>query len=201
VTAARSRLAHVARSILGHPIRSAGKVVALVRAQRLFRDCRRGTSVYAFGRVRVEGGLGIRLGDRITFVGGMVPTELLCDPGATLSVGAGTVMNYGASIEASRSVRIGQRCMLASFVRISDRGPAGSAEVTIGDDVWLAHGVIVEPGVTIGDGSVVSAGSVVTSDVPARSIAAGNPARSMSLAMTGAGRPAAPAGPVRQGAP
>lgn len=33
------------------------------------------------------------------------------------------------------------------------------------------------PGVTIGENSIVGAGAVVTSDIPADSIAVGNPAR------------------------
>jgi maltose O-acetyltransferase len=66
--------------------------------------------------------------------------------------------------------------MFGSMVRIRDAGEGGVAAVLIGDDVWLAHGAIVEPGVTIGAGSVVSAGSVVRSDVPPRSLAVGNPA-------------------------
>ena len=41
----------------------------------------------------------------------------------------------------------------------------------------LGGGVIVCPGVTIGDRAVVGAGSVVTRDIPADSVAAGNPAR------------------------
>lgn len=40
-------------------------------------------------------------------------------------------------------------------------------------------GVTINPGVTIGDGAVVGSGSVVTRDVPAHTIAAGVPARTI----------------------
>jgi acetyltransferase-like isoleucine patch superfamily enzyme len=53
--------------------------------------------------------------------------------------------------------------------------------VVIGDDVWIAHAAIVEPGVRIGRGSVISAGSVVMEDVPDFSLAVGNPAHSVPL--------------------
>ena len=43
--------------------------------------------------------------------------------------------------------------------------------------MWLGGGVIVCPGVTIGDNCVIGAGSVVTKDIPASSLAVGNPAR------------------------
>ena len=49
--------------------------------------------------------------------------------------------------------------------------------IVIGANVWLGGGVIVCPGVTIGDNSVIGAGSVVTKDIPAHSLAVGNPAR------------------------
>lgn len=49
--------------------------------------------------------------------------------------------------------------------------------VTIGTRVYVGHGVIVLPGSTIGDESVIEAGAVVRGDIPARSVAAGNPAR------------------------
>ena len=49
--------------------------------------------------------------------------------------------------------------------------------ITVGNDVWLAANVTVNPGVTIGDGAVIGSGSVVTKDIPARMLAYGNPCR------------------------
>jgi maltose O-acetyltransferase len=80
--------------------------------------------------------------------------------------------------------------MIASMVRVCDVDADGAAPIVIGDDVWLAHGVIVEPGVTIGAGSVVSAGSVVRRDIPPRSLAAGNPVTCTPLVAGARARPA-----------
>jgi acetyltransferase-like isoleucine patch superfamily enzyme len=49
--------------------------------------------------------------------------------------------------------------------------------ITLQDNVWIGFDVCVLPGVTIGEGAVVGARSVVTADVPAYTVAAGNPAR------------------------
>ena len=49
--------------------------------------------------------------------------------------------------------------------------------VKIGNGCWIGGGVIILPGVSIGDGTVIGAGSVVTKDIPANSVAVGNPCR------------------------
>ncbi len=158
-----------------------GVVMALLRARMLFRGCRTGVRIRAGGYVRVIPTGDIALGDRVTFLGGMVPTELVAHEGAELSIGSSSVVNYGSSFEACRSIRIGSRCWIASFVRIADRGWHGTAPVTVGDDVWIAHGATIEPGVNVGNQSVIAAGSVVTQDVPPQSLAIGNPARCVRL--------------------
>ena len=48
---------------------------------------------------------------------------------------------------------------------------------TIGNDVWLGHGVKVLKGLAIGDGAIVAAGAVVTKDVPPYAIVGGVPAK------------------------
>ncbi len=42
---------------------------------------------------------------------------------------------------------------------------------------WIGAGVTICPGVHIGENSVIGAGSVVIHDIPANSVAAGNPCR------------------------
>lgn len=47
--------------------------------------------------------------------------------------------------------------------------------IIIEDNVWIGGGTIICPGVTIGENSVICAGSVVVKDIPANSLAVGNP--------------------------
>lgn len=49
--------------------------------------------------------------------------------------------------------------------------------ITIGNNCWIAGNVTIIGGVTIGAGCVIGAGSVVTRDIPANSLAVGNPCR------------------------
>lgn len=49
--------------------------------------------------------------------------------------------------------------------------------INIGDNYWIAANVVITGGVTIGEGCVIGAGSVVTRDIPANSLASGNPCK------------------------
>ena len=172
------RLAATDPAAAGDRVRRA---FGVLRALWLFRRCERGPLVNAIGPVHVEAAGRIRLGERVQFWPGMIPQEVVCAAGGELTVGAWSMFNYGVSLRAHRSIAIGERCMFGSMVQIHDSDGKITAPIAIGDDVWVAHGAIVQPGVTIGDGSVVAAGSVVTEDVPPRSLAVGNPAKCTPL--------------------
>ncbi|MFF4905187.1 acyltransferase [Streptomyces sp. NPDC001260] len=80
-------------------------------------------------------------------------------------------------------VRIGAHTSLLGFNHSTApdrpvfRQPHTSRGIKVGDDVWIGSHVVVVDGVTIGDHCVIGAGAVVTKDVPAWTVAAGNPAR------------------------
>ncbi|WP_427165265.1 DapH/DapD/GlmU-related protein [Streptomyces sp. C1-1] len=80
-------------------------------------------------------------------------------------------------------VRIGAHTSLLGFNhsmapdRPVFRQPQTSRGIKVGDDVWIGSHVVVVDGVTIGDHCVIGAGAVVTKDLPAWTVAAGNPAR------------------------
>ena len=60
---------------------------------------------------------------------------------------------------------------------IIDQPMENAGAVTIGDGAFIGINAVILPGVSIGDHAVVGASSVVTRDVPAYSVAVGNPAR------------------------
>lgn len=177
-------LARLLRLLVTNPreaVERIPRVLGVLRAQYLFRHCNCGALIVALGQVDVHVEGTVTLGDRVQFAGGMFPTTLHAGPAATIRIGAETLLSYGAAICAVERVEIGARCQIASLVTIRDRSETRRGPVIIGDDVWIAYGAIVEPGVTIGHDSVIGAGSVVVTDIPAFSLASGNPAVAVPL--------------------
>lgn len=99
----------------------------------------------------------------------------------------GVYINRHTFLDATEQIIVKSGAMIGPFCYITDHdhvmsmdgvegGLTGSPTV-IGKRAWLGAHVTVLKGVSIGDGAVVGAGSVVTRDVPANSVAVGNPAR------------------------
>jgi acetyltransferase-like isoleucine patch superfamily enzyme len=108
-------------------------------------------------------------------------------------------MGDNVHIVAHEAVVIGDNCLIASKVFISDTSHGGysgvtghtsptvppalrpmyTRAVTIGNNVWIGENVSILLGVTIADGCIIGANAVVTNDVPRDCIALGVPARTV----------------------
>lgn len=101
---------------------------------------------------------------------------------ARIEIGEGTGMS-GVSIVANNSVIIGKNVMIGANTKIGDRDDHSEllgtvdAPVYIEDNVFIGMNCLILKGVTIGENSVIGAGSVVTKNIPANSVAAGNPCK------------------------
>lgn len=111
-----------------------------------------------------------------------------CDYGYNISIGENFYANYNCTIIDCAKVTIGDNVFIAPNVSLFTAGHPIHPDVrndqleyaipiSIGNNVWLGGGAIVNPGVTIGDNTVIGSGSVVTKDIPANVIAVGNPCR------------------------
>lgn len=113
---------------------------------------------------------------------------LYVDYGTQLSIGHRVFANYGLTALDCAPITIGDDTQIGPHVQLlTPTHPLDADErrnkveaagaIVIGSNVWIGGGAIVLAGVTIGDNAVVGAGAVVTRDVPANSVAVGNPAR------------------------
>ncbi|WP_330949437.1 sugar O-acetyltransferase [Virgibacillus sp. MG-45] len=111
-----------------------------------------------------------------------------CDYGYNIAVGNNFYANYNCTILDCAPVTIGNNVMLAPNVSVFTAGHPVHYEprnagwehalpITIGNNVWIGGGAIINPGVSIGDNTVIGSGSVVTKDIPANVVAVGNPCR------------------------
>jgi len=122
-----------------------------------------------------------------------------CDYGCNLHIGNNVTVNTGCTFVDCNKITIGNNVLIAPNVQIytathptelNERltpveTPQGveyirhtfALPVVIEDGCWIGGGVVILPGITIGKGSVIGAGSVVTKNIPANSLAVGNPCR------------------------
>ena len=112
----------------------------------------------------------------------------------SLIIGDNAEIGDYSHITTINKIRIGKNFLTGKNVLISDNAHGSSdydilsiapthrqliskGPVIIGDNVWVGEKASILPGVTIGDCAIIGAGSVVTSDVPAYTVVAGNPAK------------------------
>ena len=143
-------------------------------------------SVRLRGRIHLSGAGEISLGEGVSFNGTVVPVELATYDEGRIEIGSRTFINYGSSIAARASVKIGSDCLLGHYTFVMDNDQHDivrhtelpqSDPVIIEDHVWIGSKAVILPGVRIGSRAVIGAGSIVTKDIPARCVVAGNPAR------------------------
>lgn len=146
-----------------------------------------------------EAGSRIVIGDRVVLnsylrsnpIGVARPVSLrTMRAGAELILGPDVGLS-GVSICAAQRVEIGEGTYVGADTVIFDNdfhapkgewnwgpfSPENPKAVLIGRGVFIGARAIILKGVTIGDRAIVGAGAVLTKNVPARGIAAGNPAR------------------------
>jgi maltose O-acetyltransferase len=108
---------------------------------------------------------------------------------AKIRIGDRTLINSGVTILAYAPITIGDEVMIGPNVNLftsghdpdlsglESREAVVTGAIQIESGVWIGGATTILPGVTIGRRSVIGAGSVVTRDIPADSIAVGNPCR------------------------
>ena len=73
----------------------------------------------------------------------------------------------------------GTHASVSGDVPYKYQGITTPAPIRIGRGAWIGQNVVILPGVTVGELAIVAANSVVNRDVPARTLAAGSPARNI----------------------
>ena len=111
-----------------------------------------------------------------------------CDYGYNITIGKNFYANYNCTILDCAKIEIGDHVLLGPNVSLFTAGHPLEADerikgleyaypITIGNNVWIGGGTIINPGITIGDNSIIGSGSIVTKDIPVNVVAAGNPCR------------------------
>ena len=120
-------------------------------------------------KLEVAQGDRIVLGDRVL----IDKDARIITRGGDIFIGDDVFIGKNVTLIAFSDLHIGARSLIGQNVSIhtENHGPAGdrgayvSSPIVIGEDVWLAAGVVVTTGTTIAAGVTVGANSVVTKDL------------------------------------
>jgi amino acid adenylation domain-containing protein len=160
--------------------------VSLASAIKLRRCAAVGSGSRVIGRVWIHGEGRVVLGERVLLDGTHAPIELHPSAGAEIVIGDDVVVEGGASIEATRAVRIGARTHVGAFCKIMDthfHELAGGYEalppqpLVVEEDVNLGAHAILTAGARVGKGTIVEARTVLGRSIGAGLVATGIPAR------------------------
>ena len=141
----------------------------------------------------VVGHTQIRIGDDVTFFGkiGIYSGRVFDHP--LLEIGSRVSVGHNVTFVVNKEIVIEDDVFISTGVRFmdSDSHPRDTAErianappkpeeikpVRVSKYAWIGQNAFILKGVTIGEGAIVGVNSVVVTDVPAYSVAMGNPAR------------------------
>ena len=131
------------------------------------------TTILKYARIqcydeKIKSSPSIKIGDRC-YIG--FNFTILSGPGSSINIGNETLIASNVII-----TNINHGINPESDLSYMDQ-PLNTKSVNIEDGCWIGENVCILPGVTIGEKSVIGASSVVTHDIPAYSIAVGNPAK------------------------
>ena len=137
-------------------------------------------------------GAGIEAGASLHIIASqdaMVRLTCWAPPGgaAQITFGDACLITPSCRIMAGERITIGSGCMFGHGATLTDCDWHGvfdrtevhglTKPVVLGDNVWVGDGAFIGKGVSVGDNAVIGARAVVTSDIPANTIAVGNPAK------------------------
>lgn len=141
----------------------------------------------------VVGHTQIEIGDDVTFYGQVDIFSGRVFDCPKLVIGSNVTVGHGVTFVVNQEVVIGDRVNIASGVQFRDTDshprdaeariahlppfPEEVKPVRIGRYAWIGEHSYILKGVTIGEGAIIGASSVVVTDIPAYTIAMGNPAR------------------------
>lgn len=117
-----------------------------------------------------------------------VNQPFFCDYGINISVGNNFFANFGLTILDEAPVSFGDNVFIGpgcgfytpchpTDIEARNAMVQWAKPITVGNNVWIGGNCTILPGVTIGDGCTIGAGSVVVSNIPAGTVAVGNPCR------------------------